>query len=433
MMLGFIFSDGKLFDLDLSATNSDINFQNTMEHAFNCLHNDIAQKALSGIARSMKITEEEWFQQHLGPTDNSSQWHVKRYVSEHPTHKSEKSKTERIEKESDKEILPMHTDPSLLSIVIHDVPGISSSGYGLQYLSHEASSSVIDSTNNPHQKKSSKKTWKNIPAHGHGIATIFTGSVLSLVTGGYFPAACHRVIQVPSSVANPKGNERMAVTLFVRPNGKSMLQIPPSPLLESKPIKLKNMTFHDWNAKVSRNYMKNKQRNRKRNDTNSKIFHESSREYFKDDYTELSILTAKPTLTGREKYLGGELGNNGMIYTIPGHAKQVLCINPNTSEITPLGPKYEGEFKWLRAVKVPTSGAIYGIPCHSNSILKIEPENGKITTFGQAVISEEINQDWKWHGGVYSSHDGCKCFIVQDPFIFINVCSKVNYISFYVY
>lgn len=410
--IGFIFSDGELFDMDTPEDNT--NFRTAMENAFHYLHDGIAQNVLSGIAKCMNI-EQDWFQANLGPINNASQWHVKRYVTTSPSLEynvddlilGDQHQQTGEKDQQEQEILPMHTDPSLISIVIHDRPGIHSGGLGLQYLSPSTADATVSQTTMSSNKnnKKTQKVWKDINAHGHGVATIFTGSVLSLLTGGAFPAACHRVI-----FSDHK--ERMAITLFVRPNGKAMLQVPPSPLFLDK-VKVKQMTFDAWNAKVSRNYMKQKSKKTKDKNNNntdepSKLNSKVNVEYYCDEYTELSILTANPGLTGREKYLGGEVGNNNIIYTIPGHAKRVLAIDPSASTVIPIGPEYEGEYKWLRAVKIPTTGVIYGIPCHANCILKIVPETNEITTFGHEVINNEPNQDWKWHGGVYSAHDGCK-------------------------
>ena len=445
---GFIFSDGELFDLDMDHDIRDHNidqndgnnekknqdFRTNMKKAFTYLHDTIANEVLKAIAKDMCI-DENWFQTNLGPTKNSSQWHVKRYVhssfyenNDLQHKKQNKYSNLNVNTELEREILPMHTDPSLISIVIHDCPGIQPGGLGLQYLSP-----ITDSNNSENSKiTKTKKTWKNVPAHGHNVATIFIGSVLSLLTGGMYPAACHRVIEeIDKSQKITK--ERMAVTLFVRPYGKSMLQVPPSPKLLVKHengdtskieyrVKVKQMTFDAWNAKVARNYMKKKNKNTNNEDKpmNEKSSSSSMRdfEYFRDEHTELSIITASPPLTGREKYLGGELGNNNIIYTIPGHAKRVLAIDPISRTIKPVGPEICGEFKWLRAVKIPSTGVIYGIPCHANCILKIIPEKAHVSTFGSEIIGKETNQLWKWHGGVLSPDDGCKFLYKQ---IYISV------------
>ena len=63
----------------------------------------------------------------------------------------------------------------------------------------------------------------------------------------------------------------------------------------------------------------------------------------------IKLLDAAPVM-GQEKYLGGVLGSDGMVYGIPGHAKRVLKINPGTSEVSFIGPSFDGKYKWLRGV-----------------------------------------------------------------------------------
>lgn len=48
-------------------------------------------------------------------------------------------------------------------------------------------------------------------------------------------------------------------------------------------------------------------------------------------------LTFAGPLMGQDKWLGGALSGNGVIYGIPGTAKQVLKIDPVTSEALPCG------------------------------------------------------------------------------------------------
>ena len=74
-------------------------------------------------------------------------------------------------------------------------------------------------------------------------------------------------------------------------------------------------------------------------------------------------------LLGREKYLGGLLGDDGKIYAIPGFARRVLRIDPSTGAVEYVGPEFPGEYKWLRGVKCPKSGALYGLPCHADTVV----------------------------------------------------------------
>jgi hypothetical protein len=116
-------------------------------------------------------------------------------------------------------------------------------------------------------------------------------------------------------------------------------------------------------------------------------------------------------LVGREKYLGGLLGDDGRIYAIPGFARKVLRINPATGAVEYVGPEFPGEYKWLRAVKDPKTGALYGLPCHADTVLKIVP--GDVPEITEVGIGQCGTGLWKWHGGVLSPFDGCIYCIPQ--------------------
>ena len=307
---GFVFSNGQMID------GSDETFQCQMKAMFHSLHN-VAQHVLTALEQEWRVSEQDWFQTTLGPTDNCSQWHVKRYVSMDETTSNTDTSTANgnsngsSPSSASQDWLPMHTDPSLISVVIHDAPSVSEGCRGLYYQTPD-------------------KRWIEIPHHGHSVAIVMVGSVLSYLTGGTVPAARHKVVAPSPQQTTP----RMAATLFVRPQPTALLQAPPSPLFQT--LK-KQLTFETWNARVSRNYMKKKRKNEaklpkqdERVQSETENPEASSVEFhYRDDYTELSLLPCNPPLTGREKFLGGELGANGKIYTIPGHAHQVVVIDCN--------------------------------------------------------------------------------------------------------
>ena len=208
---GFVFSDGNL-------DCNDAIMASAMSDMFASLHG-ISQHVLSALERRWKLPQ-DWFETQLGPTENHSQWHVKRYVV--PPH---------FEQDV---LLPSHTDPSLISVVVHDQPDKQKGAMGLQYQS------------------CSSGEWIEVPASGHAVATIFVGSVLSYITGGTAVAAKHRVLVDQTDAGEL---QRMAATLFVRPRGTAVLQVPPS--LQFAHVALKKQTdFGTWSARVSRNYMK---------------------------------------------------------------------------------------------------------------------------------------------------------------------------------
>uniref|UniRef100_A0A7S4Q9U4 DUF6923 domain-containing protein n=1 Tax=Alexandrium monilatum TaxID=311494 RepID=A0A7S4Q9U4_9DINO len=118
---------------------------------------------------------------------------------------------------------------------------------------------------------------------------------------------------------------------------------------------------------------------------------------------EVSILEAAAPLVGQDKWLGGELGDDGAIYGIPGSAKTVLKIVPETGQVTTIGdlrgPHVRSSlpgnrFKWLRGIRAG-DGAIYGIPSNAEAVLKIVPSTQEVTTIGGPFKGQ-----WKWHGGV---------------------------------
>ena len=234
-----------------------------------------------------------WFQQHLGPTETSSQWHIKRFVEVEENNREEESINNNDSKSSSSSFLteegehitlPMHTDPSLISIVIHDdsstIDGGGHGALGLQYY-------------HPRERK-----WIEPEAHGHSVATIFVGSVLAHLTSGRFPAAKHRVIdkqqqqQQHQQDEKPPKQQRMAATLFVRPQPSALLRVPlPSPWLiqqiqkeeddrhadsensssnnktnqskKKKPSSKPPITFDAWLKRVAKNYEKQKNKKKK--------------------------------------------------------------------------------------------------------------------------------------------------------------------------
>mmetsp|Transcript_25766 Transcript_25766/g.38984 ORF Transcript_25766/g.38984 Transcript_25766/m.38984 type:complete len:308 (+) Transcript_25766:231-1154(+) len=213
---GFIFSDG---NNDIISVKGVSNFRADMSAFFDSLHNDIALAVLAQMESEWSLPA-NWFQDLLGPTNRNSQWHIKQYV---PT------------TNGDDIWLPLHTDPSLISIVVHDAPGKRAGAIGLQY-----------------QSPSQSYDWVDVPFHGHRVATILVGSVLSYLTGGRVPAARHRV------VVTANDNPRVVATLFVRPKGSAALLVPPSPLFEGVVLKKTQITFAQWSSRVARNYTKKK-------------------------------------------------------------------------------------------------------------------------------------------------------------------------------
>jgi isopenicillin N synthase-like dioxygenase len=210
---GLVFSDGQRISCSVVPE-----FEIACERLEELLHS-VADKVLRGIERNLDLPA-DWFQESLGPTRSNSQWHMKQFVRPPG------------ETDSQQAWLPGHTDPSLISVVIHNRPGRQRGGQGL--------------------KVKTGTEWKEIPWSGHGVAVIITGSVLENITHGHYRAATHTVRQQPSG-------ERMAATLFLRPAPAALLRTPPSPQLPNNSSNsTKQPTFQQWNARVARKYEKKK-------------------------------------------------------------------------------------------------------------------------------------------------------------------------------
>ncbi|KAL3782400.1 hypothetical protein HJC23_005448 [Cyclotella cryptica] len=242
---GFVFSNGEMFDIQMRNHKADLDcisaetqrsFGNEMNEMFHIMHDVIADGILRAIERRLQLPH-LYFKTALGPTDNSSQWHMKRYVVD-------SSSLERQRQGSNETLtlLPVHTDPSLISVVVVDQRGVNTGGMGLEVF---------------HSKTC---TWEEISHHGHAIAIIFVGSVLSHLTPGQsFPAAKHRVVRWWSDETLSCKCQRVVATLFVRPHGDARMKPLASPLLQCEDDQAKNyMTFRQWNSRVARNYMKKK-------------------------------------------------------------------------------------------------------------------------------------------------------------------------------
>jgi len=117
-------------------------------------------------------------------------------------------------------------------------------------------------------------------------------------------------------------------------------------------------------------------------------------------YSSTSILKIDPTtdttttfgsLAGTLKWAGGVLAPNGCIYCIPYDSVTILKIDPITDTATTFG-SLDGTSKWRGGV-LSASGMIYGIPFDSTAVLKIDPTTDTATTFGSLTGTS------KWYGG----------------------------------
>ena len=96
------------------------------------------------------------------------------------------------------------------------------------------------------------------------------------------------------------------------------------------------------------------------------------------------------SLAGANKWFGGVLAENGMIYGVPYTSSTVLKIDPTTNTASTFGSivetaKYQGGV-------LAENGMIYCIPRDMTIVLKIDPTTDTISTFGSLPI-----QDIKWY------------------------------------
>mmetsp|Transcript_25484 Transcript_25484/g.37646 ORF Transcript_25484/g.37646 Transcript_25484/m.37646 type:complete len:531 (+) Transcript_25484:222-1814(+) len=145
-------------------------------------------------------------------------------------------------------------------------------------------------------------------------------------------------------------------------------------------------------------------------------------------------------LNGQTLYLGGEVGSDGNIYCIPGHASRVLMIDCGADEIFQIGPALMSNgrlYKWLRGIVV--GDIIYGLPCHADEILKIDVSSRTISKLpipyemffdGEEQVKEQREMIWKYHGGTISPIDNCIYAIPQRAHRVLKIDPKTETISF---
>jgi hypothetical protein len=155
-------------------------------------------------------------------------------------------------------------------------------------------------------------------------------------------------------------------------------------------------------------------------------------------------------LQGQTLYLGGEVGSDGNIYCIPGHAPKVLQIDTKTNQVYQIGPDLLSNigggastsngrlYKWLRGIVV--GDFIYGLPCHADEILKIHVPTHTITKLripyeecydSPEEAKAEREMIWKYHGGNICPLDGCIYAIPQRSSQVLKLDPTTETISFH--
>ena len=257
-------------ELDSALTDFYIILHAILDHLLHALARHW-HLSLSGYASTNEGSSTHWFQHVMGPTREHSQWHVKEYMT--PVYDKEDDITPQ-------EWLPAHTDPSLLSIVMHPHRP---SKRTRTTLTHHHTESVQPPRPWQGLQFYHNQTWHDLeePPEFHEslhhpeqavptTAVILVGSVLSALTGGAVRACRHRVVYRPEEPRDTNGGRcrRAAVTLFGRPAPTApMTCLSPfatattatngNPAIRAK-VRQHPQTFADWLARVARKYEKAK-------------------------------------------------------------------------------------------------------------------------------------------------------------------------------
>ena len=213
---GFVFSDGGTIALPEAA-----GFAPAMATFFASAL-AVAHAVLAEIERRLQIPS-GWFEANFGPLGDNAQWHCKRYVAAGASPHAVTADAKRV-------LLAVHSDPSIISVVLHDRPGTNAGALGLECMRRGGG-------------------WDEVGGHGHGVATVLCGSVLQKVTGGAYPAARHRVT-MPDDATAAAALDRVAATFFFRPAPDAVLAPPPG--MPSKAGSA--VTFGAWTQRVASRY-----------------------------------------------------------------------------------------------------------------------------------------------------------------------------------
>ena len=107
----------------------------------------VARAVFSALERRLEAPA-GWFEASYGPLQDHAQWHLKRYVPG-------EASPHAVTADGKLVLLPVHSDPSLISIVLHDAPGAAAGALGLEYMRGGGG-------------------WEEVRAHGHAVATTLT-------------------------------------------------------------------------------------------------------------------------------------------------------------------------------------------------------------------------------------------------------------------
>jgi len=259
---GFVFSDGELFNISRNGI-ADKQFKSCMLQMRRVLHG-LAMEAFDLLENDMQSSFEDNEYLHKMPLiekpgkisgcaireDNAnimeahSQWHLKRY--KYYSNGKVDGGNSIDDSRKDQLMLGTHTDPSLLSIVVHDSPGLNLGCMGLEI--------------------KRRNGWCELPHHGHSVCTVLLGGAMAHISPeGSFQACKHRVNAQNSAFHNgvfdSTTDSRCAVTYFLRPHPQTVLRSFPSSRgvsFMSYPKPTRTITFDKWCKRVSKNYKRSR-------------------------------------------------------------------------------------------------------------------------------------------------------------------------------
>lgn len=121
------------------------------------------------------------------------------------------------------------------------------------------------------------------------------------------------------------------------------------------------------------------------------------------DPTSLQTTLINTGNVATNKWRGGVLAPNGLIYFVPFNATTVGVLNPLTHTFTTFG-NISGASNAFQGGVLSTNGNIYCIPTDYTKILKIDPRTNTISFITSAILSTP-----NWRGGVLARNGKIYC------------------------
>ncbi|EGD82196.1 hypothetical protein PTSG_02868 [Salpingoeca rosetta] len=130
------------------------------------------------------------------------------------------------------------------------------------------------------------------------------------------------------------------------------------------------------------------------------------------DTTTISGLGTDPA-----KWAGGVMAHNGLVYMFPSNRQSMLIIDPDTNavDITSIHSLGSTSNKWYSGV-VASNQLIFGIPLYATYVLIIDPKTSTADITTMAGLSSGTH---KWYGGVQADNDLIYCIPVKASSVLI--------------